>query len=272
MKRKKFLTTGEFAKLCKTTKETLFHYDREDLLKPRHVSENGYRYYGMEQFFDFDMIAMLKETGSSLKEIRAHIHNTDSGDFLSLLEEKLLVVRKERAKLAERETMLRDMSGQTREALSLAYDSLWLEEQREEHLEIVATEGTEHDSVSDFVERFVAYIDFYDKQERTPRTPFGVILDWADIETGQYFERYYFSRATRSTPRSMLHVKPAGNYALLAHKGMIETHMKAVEEFSRGIASAGLTVTGNCYCYDMMSYALLASGNMYAAKYCVRVC
>ncbi|MDL2268439.1 MerR family transcriptional regulator [Desulfosarcina sp. OttesenSCG-928-A07] len=270
MKKKNFLTTGEFARLCKTTKETLFHYDRENLLKPRHVSGNGYRYYGMEQFFDFDMIAMLKDTGSSLKEIRAHIHNTDAGDFLSLLEEKRRTVKKERARLAQRETMLRDMSCQVREALNLAYDAFGVQEQKEEHLEIVATKGTAQDSVIDFVERFVEYIDFYEKQGRKPRSPFGVILDWTDIEKAHYFERYYFCQATRSTPRSLLHVKPAGNYAVLAHKGTVKTHMKAIETFLQKIEAAGLTAAGNCYCYDMMSYVLLGSGNMYAAKYCVR--
>lgn len=271
MKNKRFLTTGEFAKLCKTTKETLFHYDRENLLLPKHVSENGYRYYGMEQFFDFSMITMLKDTGSSLKEIREHIHNTDVGDFLSLLEEKLQVVKQERAKLAQRETILRDMSTQTHEALHLAYDAFSVQEQEEERLEIVVTKGTAQDSLFDYVRRTVEYIDFYDKQERMPRNPFGVILDWADVEKGQYFERYYFSRATRSTPRSLLHVKPAGNYAVLVHKGTVETHMKTLEALLREIKNAGLTAAGNCYCYDMLSYILFTSGNIYATKYCVRV-
>ena len=34
-----YYTTGEFAKLCHTTKETLFHYDSIGLLKPKIVKE-----------------------------------------------------------------------------------------------------------------------------------------------------------------------------------------------------------------------------------------
>ena len=45
-----FFTTGQFAKLCSTTKETLFHYDSLGLLKPARVGENGYRYYAASQF------------------------------------------------------------------------------------------------------------------------------------------------------------------------------------------------------------------------------
>ena len=83
----KYLSTGEFASLCRTRKDTLLFYDKEGLLKPRLVSENGYRRYSIGQFYEFDMIAMLKETGSSLKEIRAFMQEPDPAGLLAHLEE-----------------------------------------------------------------------------------------------------------------------------------------------------------------------------------------
>ena len=270
-KKKNTLSTGAFARLCKTTKETLFHYDREGLLKPRYVSGNGYRYYGVEQFFDFDMIAMLKETGSTLQEIRAYMSNLDGGDFLDLLEAKLVVVRKERERLARREKMLRDLAGGAREALAFTFDAVLLLEQAEEHLEIVPTTAAMTDSTSEFVERLVEYIDFYNKLKRAPRFPFGMMIDREDIQSERFLERWFFSRATRSTPRSRLHVKAAGTYAVLAHKGTPESHASAFGELLRHIGAAALEAAGNAYVYDMMSYALLGAGETYAAKYCVPV-
>ena len=271
MKKKKFLTTGEFAKLCMTTKETLFHYDRENLLKPRYISENGYRHYGVEQFYDFDMISFFKETGSSLKEIKAYIDNRDGETFLLQLEDKLHILKKERARLAQRETMLRDLTAGTREALDFPYGTFMVLEQEEERLEIVPTAATPEDSETDFVERFAEYIDFYDKQKRTPRSPFGILLDKEDVEKGSYLERYFFSRATRATPHTMLHVKPAGRYAVLAHKGDIASHLSAYTDLLRHIQASGLTIAGNCYYYDMMSYVLQGAGDTYRAKFCVQV-
>lgn len=271
MKKKIFLTTGEFAKLCNTTKETLFHYDRENLLKPKRVSENGYRYYGAEQFFDFDMISMLKDTGSSLKEVRESMHNTDSGNFLSLFEEKLRLVKKERARLAQRERMLRDLVAGTREALHFQYDSFMVREHEEERFETFATKSVMENSMMDFVERFAEYSAYYDKQGKIPRAPFGVIMEQEDEGSGQYQERYYFSRATHSTPRSLLHVKPKGQYAVIAHSGTVETHQKAFDGFLQQIQAAQLSAIGSCYCYDMMSYVLLGSSGSYAAKYCFLV-
>ena len=36
---KELMTTGAFAELCGTQKGTLLFYDREGLLKPKHISE-----------------------------------------------------------------------------------------------------------------------------------------------------------------------------------------------------------------------------------------
>lgn len=271
MKKKNILSTGEFARLCKTTKETLFHYDRINLLRPKHVSENGYRYYGVEQFFDFDIITTLKETGSSLREIMVYMQDTDAENFLALLTEKLCIVSDERKKLAQREMMLRDMAAGTREALDFAYDTFTVAEQAEERLEALPTNGQIEDSPADFIERYSGYMDFYNKQKRTPRRPFGAIWDKDDVISGQYVDRYYFSRATRFTPRSLLHVKPQGRYAVMAHNGTIQTHMRAVGTLLKQIEAAGLTLVGNFYYYDLMSHVLIGFGEKFAAKYCVRV-
>ena len=45
----KYFSTGEFAKLCKVHKKTLFHYDEIGLFKPEKVMDNGYRYYSIYQ-------------------------------------------------------------------------------------------------------------------------------------------------------------------------------------------------------------------------------
>ena len=271
MNKKHMLTTGEFARLCRTTKQTLFHYDREGLLCPRHVSENGYRRYGAEQFFDYDMISVLKETGSTLKEIRACLPSMHSAAFLALLEEKRRAVKKERERLARRESMLQDMAALTREALDFAYDTLTVRQQEEERLEIFPALSEMPDSSLEYVQHIAEYLGSCGKNGRIPRYPFGAILDRVDVAQGRYLERFFFSRATRGTPRTQLHVKPQGLYAVFAHKGTEDSHPQTFKELLRQIRAAGLSVTGNTYIYDMMNAASPGSGEKYALKYCVCV-
>lgn len=65
----KMLKLSEFAEFCGTTRDTLLWYDKMGILKPAVVGENGYRYYSPKQFFDYDLISTLKQTGNSIREI-----------------------------------------------------------------------------------------------------------------------------------------------------------------------------------------------------------
>ena len=271
MKKTKYLTTGEFAKLCRTTKETLFHYDREGLLKPRHVSGNGYRRYGLEQFFDFDMIVMLKETGSSLKEVKHYKYNADVNEFLSLLEEKTRAVKQERARLAERQKMLEVMASLTREALTAVHDRLEFVEQAEERLEVLPTKQSDCNTTAEFVERFLEYIDYYEEQGRHPAAPFGEIALQSDIQAERYKASFFFSRATPSTPRAHLLIKPKGLYAVFSHKGEAESHSRLYLEMVRKVLESGLSIAGNAYHYDMMSYVTAGTSEEYFVRYCIHV-
>lgn len=70
-------TTGQFAELCGVKKQTLFHYDDIDLLKPARVDDNGYRRYSHDQYQDFLLISCLKEAGMSLAEIKDYLDEDD---------------------------------------------------------------------------------------------------------------------------------------------------------------------------------------------------
>ncbi|MDU2291527.1 MAG: MerR family transcriptional regulator [Clostridium celatum] len=65
--KKSLFTTGKFAELCETTKETLRHYKNIGLLKPEVKEQNGYQYYSQSQLYDYYLINTLKNTGVSIK-------------------------------------------------------------------------------------------------------------------------------------------------------------------------------------------------------------
>ena len=75
-------TTGEFAALCGVTKHTLFHYDEIGIFSPAIRGENGYRYYAPAQIEVFQVIAVLKELGMPLAEIRAYLDREAGADSI----------------------------------------------------------------------------------------------------------------------------------------------------------------------------------------------
>lgn len=80
-----YLTSGGFAALCGTTKETLRHYKDIGLLIPARQGGNGYSYYDVEQFYDFYATAIFRQTGTPLEEIRRCMRERDARKTLALL-------------------------------------------------------------------------------------------------------------------------------------------------------------------------------------------
>lgn len=70
---KKFLTISEMAKYAGISRRTLIYYDQIDLFKPAKVGENGYRYYGIDQYFELDVILLLKNLDVSLEDIHVFL-------------------------------------------------------------------------------------------------------------------------------------------------------------------------------------------------------
>ena len=83
------MTTGEFARIMRITKETLFHYDEIGLFQPELTQPNGYRYYSIYQTEILDTILLLKDIGMPLKEIKKQLVNRAPAKVQSALLEAM---------------------------------------------------------------------------------------------------------------------------------------------------------------------------------------
>lgn len=66
----RFYTVSEVAKASGVSVRALHHYDEIGLLKPGHVGENGYRYYGRDELLRLQQVLFHRELGLPLEEIR----------------------------------------------------------------------------------------------------------------------------------------------------------------------------------------------------------
>lgn len=265
----KYLSTGEFARLCRTRKDTLLFYDKEGLLKPRLVSENGYRRYYIGQFYEFDMVTMLKETGSSLKEIRAFMQEPDPAGLLTHLEEKKRLLHRERMRLAARQKMLEATIDFGHEALNARYDVLDLVEMEEEPLELTRVSPEDQATEEGCIAIFAEFADKFEKQGRSAPMPFGFLTEQEHISS--YIADYFFCGASRGTRVENLRIRPAGLYARFYHKGDGQSHEAAYSRMVDAIEQRGWVINGHMYGYDMASYIVSANPLEYVTKYCVAV-
>lgn len=90
------LSIGVFSKISNVTTKTLRYYDEIGLLKPIFInSENGYRYYDIEQLKTILLINKLKTYYFSLDEIFEVLKNPCNEDILlSLVKQKKYSIQK----------------------------------------------------------------------------------------------------------------------------------------------------------------------------------
>ena len=105
-RKKGWLTSGTFAALCGTTKETLRHYKDTGILSPAHQGDNGYFYYDVEQFYDFYAISIFRQTGTPLEEIRRCLRGRDTPKTIELLREQKDRLEAERRRLEHMDFVL----------------------------------------------------------------------------------------------------------------------------------------------------------------------
>lgn len=83
---KKLFKITEFAKISSTNRKTLQYYDEIGLFSPAYVAKNGYRYYSLLQLDRLALIAVLRDLGLPLREIKQYQERGSAEELEHLLE------------------------------------------------------------------------------------------------------------------------------------------------------------------------------------------
>lgn len=139
----RYLRSGQFAALCRTTKETLRHYRAIGLIEPVFVSDSGYAYYSPLQLGDFMLVAALQRAGSSLEDIRRYLEDPQAPELEAMIAEHIDRLEAERRALRAQQRFLQKTLDRSR-ALSewLAVKEGWriIERPEERFFEIDISE------------------------------------------------------------------------------------------------------------------------------------
>ena len=91
-------TVKRLSQLAGVTPRTLHHYDQIGLLKPTHIGENGYRYYGEESLLRLQQILLYRELDIPLDDIKKIVGRRDF-DVLGALQSHKDALQKQAARL-----------------------------------------------------------------------------------------------------------------------------------------------------------------------------
>lgn len=214
----RFLTTGEFARVCNVPKHVLFHYEQIGLFRPAVVRENGYRLYSYRQCDTFGIISTLKTLGMPLKEIRHYLDHRTPALLHSLMEQQAEKLGQEMEKLQEMQAQIAQISHSLDEAMNIDCRTIKLIQMPEES--ILLSEDLENSADRDFSARLERHISLCYANGITSTDFIGAMTRIQNARDGRADNiSYLYTRLRRQKGDLPVWTKPAGLYLTAYHRG-----------------------------------------------------
>lgn len=245
MKKEKYLTAGEFAKICEVPKHVLFHYDEIGLFCPAMTAENGYRYYSYHQYDTFSVITKLKGMGMSLKEIKVYLSKREPLVFLELLDERFLTIEKEIKKLESLKQMMLWMKNSTEFAVSHLHEEIGVRYLPQEI--ILCTRNLENTTDRSFANFMQQYIHFCKEHDIHIQETVGNIITIQNLQKRDYFNFSYLYIKIKQDIQKQTMVRKAGNYICAWHLGSYDTINETYEKMLSYATEHQIELGTHCY-------------------------
>lgn len=263
---------SEFAALCGVTRDTLLYYDKMGVLKPAFVAQNGYRFYTLSQFYEMDLLAILKASGTPLAQAGDYLHNPDASAGIRLLQERRKALAQERQRLLEMEQALSQTMESIREGLNCVCGKLTVQPLEREYLLVTKTDFSAPPTEQDFCEKIGEHFALCEQSGFGARFQTGEIILQQDALQGRFVESYYFNPIFEPTAQAGVWEKPAGLYAVYYYKGSYDSlKNEAYALFLKEIAQQGYQLSGDLYEDDLIDHFSTPDPAHYILKISARV-
>ena len=271
------MTSGAFAALCGTTKETLRHYKDIGLLSPARQGDNGYFYYDAEQFYDFFAISIFRRTGTPPDLVHRHVHlcgDLVGGGVMAQLLEQRVRLEDERRRLERMDFML---SGMIRglelgKAPDMIPRVLWFE--REHLLALPAAElERELDPAAGENELLITILERC--QELCRR--YGLCSNYQlgaihspGRDAAPATISHLYTQIQEKADFPYYREKPAGNYLCLCCRGRWDVS-EGYGLLTRHIEKEGIRTEGSVYACDLAGFILNSVEENAATLFSIRL-
>lgn len=264
------IKSGSFAKLCRTSKETLYLYDEEGLLKPRLVDPTTkYRYYSAEQFFEFDLINVLKAGGSSLAEIKGYLDNLSPQSLTDLLAHKTEDLQERISALKGQLAMLSQIKELNAQIAGLTFNKIEVVECQARRFEQKPCSVGLLAGYMELSKSMAEFINEHNTAGSPLGFPLGLIADAGQVRKGKLTATALFARSLDEEQGS--EIFRAGRYLRYAVKGTPEEHRQALTRIFAYMDEQGLQAAGPLFSFDLLSWLQLRGLSAFASEYLIEL-
>ena len=273
----KYFSIGEFASLFKLSKQTLFYYERNNILKPSYIDENGYRYYSLEQYFIFDIIINMRKLGIPLKEIADYIQNRDVNALQIFYKRKqteyqvqIDIMQRNIANLQTKINHLEKIKNVTTDKIT--FDKITLEEQAEEYY-IATPFSVPESSLKEKIKLVAKHNYPFASSELLNEYLMGYILPKDALQQGNFLAMsHLYTRISHPDEYTDVQIKKAGLYAsIYTPNGFHTQYEYSFKKLLAFIERNALTIIDDVYIEQLRNYWSTADYTKYIVKIMIPV-
>lgn len=267
-----YITAGQLANLHNITKQTVLFYDKNGLLPPAFVNENGYRYYSTSQYLTLALILNLRKMNVSLSDIRTYLADRSQRSFERLLRDKVA----ECDRIIEEAQTLRSSLADTLETLSyldvLDLSDIALTE--EDELPLLISEPLSAEMpLHDRLRVLSSHTQLAATDGQVQPFDAGWLIRGEDFFSQRFGHTiaYYFPLGSEDSDRANF-TRPRGTYVTINFRGTYYTEAPAVfTRLKAYLDEHHLTPTGNIYLLQLKNHLLTENTDDYLNSLSVQV-
>ena len=268
---------SEFAKVCGTTKDTLYHYEKQGILIPATDENNHYRYYSINDFHLFQFIAHLRRLGFSISEIRECVKNRSVPTYMKMLEQSQSQCLEEISEAKRRHAIVTNAKEAAFEYIHILPETPGIKYAGEEYYYITDFKGKLNS-----LEGIRHLHDHLVKADGMPAISSNLIVFKYDVNTltsTNENSRLYMMTQTpdpKSIDPDNLHVKPAGYYLHIFFRMDLpnsnkEEAARCFRKMQDYVRDHNYRIVTDLYCYNRISSFLTDNPEEYITEVCYAV-
>ncbi|MBZ4347503.1 MerR family transcriptional regulator [Clostridioides difficile] len=268
---KQYFTTGEFAKLCGISKQTLIFYDKIGIFSPEYKDKNNYRYYSVYQYDTLDILQSLREMGMSLEEIKEYIQNRTPQLCVKMLKEEEKKIREKIKKLRKISSKMQNRINITVEGISkMNSEEIYISKKSEEYL--VLSSDLSNMSNGDFMMELIDFTNYCKAKNLYQGYELGVIVSNENLKNGDYLSiSSFYLKIDKKIKDKRLYIKPEGMYACIKHIGKYENSYKSYEKLKKYIYENEYKIIGNSYEESILDFFCESNEDNYMTEISIQV-
>ena len=270
--RKNLFTIGEMVRACRTTKDTLYFYERKGLIKPAFTDTNGYRYYDLQNFYQMDMIAALRASGSSVKEIQNFMVNVKPESYIDYMKTKKEYFKTKRREYQLLEEKLQRSIEVTEQGFHLMEDAPQIEYEQKEYLILVkcADYHNDHEAINAFslTRKICDEYNIPDDIHQSAMISQERLLSGGE---NRFENDYYYATSYEPISGEYVHIKPEGLYVSFVHKGAYTRISASYENALAYIKRHNFVIDGNSYEKTIVGWFNCNDSNEYITKVSIKI-